>query len=648
MAASLSGQVNYQPLTSLGALAAAYRLYTYLPGTTTHTNVYTDAAAVVPHTYTADGSGGQYIALDARGEIPGNLFVNSGGVDLNLKTSAGVTVWTKKAIGQADAATTVQTAVTDLAAALASTSDVAAGDADLGVNRTDLTGASGTTQHEVNRGLPVHVEWGFGFTRGTGLSGSVRTANGTAINAAITAAKAVGGYVQLPVGVIEYDGTLTAANGVDVRGHGNVGEAASTTFLSTTLKYYGNSYAVDMLGTSVSVATRIQCCWSGMIIDGSGGGAAAKGVRIGWNQRAMPLLSRVTIANFVHYGLHFTDQNWNVSFDHLRLDNCGNTVNNSSGIYKDASIDSGTFNAINFHNLQVEGCGNSTSAAGGLNMQTTTANRGLHFSGTTIIEGNKGTDEAYITNMSDLVIDNLYIERTNVAGQSCGIELSGCSGSIGGGYVTGENVSNNLIGLDIKGGSEFDIRGLRTATWGTGGIVNTASKVYSGRNPGTTYANGDAAAQWLGDYAPRVSANKNGTAQTVATGTTFTKVTFGTERHDLTGCFASSTYTPQTIGVHRIKASVGWKGMAVRDDRMDVAIYLNGTLFKNATFYATGSATPTSPDYPQITYVGDSVSTTATTDYIEIFARQISGSNQDISGSVSETWFSAEFVGRAT
>jgi hypothetical protein len=104
--ASLSGQVNYQPLTSLGVLAAGYRLYTYLPGTTTHTNVYTDAAGAVAHTYTSDGAGGQYIALDARGEIPGNLFVNSGGVDLNLKTTAGVTVWTKKAIGTGDASTT--------------------------------------------------------------------------------------------------------------------------------------------------------------------------------------------------------------------------------------------------------------------------------------------------------------------------------------------------------------------------------------------------------------------------------------------------------------------------------------------------------------------------------------------------------------
>jgi hypothetical protein len=120
--ASLSGQVNYQPLTSLGALAAGYRLYTYLPGTTTHTNVYTDAAGSVAHTYTSDGSGGQYIALDARGEVPGNLYLNSGGVDLNLKTTAGVTVWTKRAIGQSDLASTLDTALrADLAASSGAT-----------------------------------------------------------------------------------------------------------------------------------------------------------------------------------------------------------------------------------------------------------------------------------------------------------------------------------------------------------------------------------------------------------------------------------------------------------------------------------------------------------------------------------------------
>jgi hypothetical protein len=97
MTASLSGLFNLQVETDTGAPAALFRLYTYAAGTTTHKAAYTDAAASVPHTYTSDGVGGQYIGLDARGELPAPLFLTSGGYDLALKTPGGATVWTRRA-----------------------------------------------------------------------------------------------------------------------------------------------------------------------------------------------------------------------------------------------------------------------------------------------------------------------------------------------------------------------------------------------------------------------------------------------------------------------------------------------------------------------------------------------------------------------
>lgn len=103
MTASLSGEFNTQAFTDAGAPAAGYRLYTYTAGTTTHKPAYTDAAAAVPHTYTADGAGGQYIALNARGELPAPLFLTTGAYDLALKTLAGATVWTRRAQGADDA-----------------------------------------------------------------------------------------------------------------------------------------------------------------------------------------------------------------------------------------------------------------------------------------------------------------------------------------------------------------------------------------------------------------------------------------------------------------------------------------------------------------------------------------------------------------
>lgn len=99
MAASLSGVFSVQQFTDIGGPLVGGRLYTYGPSTTTLKIAYTDEAGTIPHTYTSDGIGGQYIALDARGELPAGLFLLAGGYDLALKTAAGATIWTRRAIG---------------------------------------------------------------------------------------------------------------------------------------------------------------------------------------------------------------------------------------------------------------------------------------------------------------------------------------------------------------------------------------------------------------------------------------------------------------------------------------------------------------------------------------------------------------------
>jgi hypothetical protein len=102
--ATLPGVFNAQFFTSTGDLASGYRLYTYAPGTTTHQTIYTDAAAAVAHTYVSDGSGGQYIAINSRGEIAAPPFI-SASTDFCLKTAAGATVWTRRATTQDSAET---------------------------------------------------------------------------------------------------------------------------------------------------------------------------------------------------------------------------------------------------------------------------------------------------------------------------------------------------------------------------------------------------------------------------------------------------------------------------------------------------------------------------------------------------------------
>ena len=99
MATSVSQPAFFhlQQFTSAGALMASGRLYFYTTGTTTKKDVYTEATGTTVHTLTSDGAGGEYLALDARGEAPAPIYMTSGAYDVCLKTSAGATVWTRRA-----------------------------------------------------------------------------------------------------------------------------------------------------------------------------------------------------------------------------------------------------------------------------------------------------------------------------------------------------------------------------------------------------------------------------------------------------------------------------------------------------------------------------------------------------------------------
>lgn len=99
MSASQPALFNVQEFTDNGITLVGGRLYTYVFGTTTLLVAYTDPAGTVPQTYTADGLGGQYIALNSRGELPTPLYLGSGSYDISLKRADGSTVWTRKADG---------------------------------------------------------------------------------------------------------------------------------------------------------------------------------------------------------------------------------------------------------------------------------------------------------------------------------------------------------------------------------------------------------------------------------------------------------------------------------------------------------------------------------------------------------------------
>lgn len=212
MAASLSGEFNFTGLTSAGALAASYRLYTYTAGTTTKKTAYTDSAASVAHTYTSDGAGGEYIALNARGELPAPLFLTTGAYDITLKTDAGVTVWTRRAEPVADESATYDTALRADIASAASTS-LGAGmsgfDWDLNYAVDTVGWGLMTARYSILKYIPV-AQWAAIFA---GTTTYDATAN-------IASALAAESFITLPPGKIRGEWDMTAKRGITVQGAG--------------------------------------------------------------------------------------------------------------------------------------------------------------------------------------------------------------------------------------------------------------------------------------------------------------------------------------------------------------------------------------------------------------------------------------------
>lgn len=269
MPASQPANFNLQEFSDAGLLLLGGRLYTYAYGTTAQKTAYTDPAGAVPHTYTADGTGGQYIALNARGELPAPLYFAPGAYDIALKRADGSTVWTRRADPTGDLTATLRT---DLAAS--------PGTGLLGWIQTGIGAMLRSAQDKLRERVSVFdymTAVQITDAQGTTSTGSDHTA---AIQAAINALNQAnkGGILFFPRGRYRTTAMLTmpwTGSGIIFQGEGGVDQSVDG--VSTI---YGNHTQDAILSLQGSVFCRIN----DLCLDGGNGATYPKtGLLLGRN-----------------------------------------------------------------------------------------------------------------------------------------------------------------------------------------------------------------------------------------------------------------------------------------------------------------------------------------------------------------------------
>jgi hypothetical protein len=195
VAIQLPNGKNYYA-TSTGIPLVGGKVYAYVPGTSTPKDTYTTSAASVANT--------NPVILDSRGEA---VIYWVGSYDIVLKDASDATIWGPERLEDASS---------NFAADLASTSDVAKGDALMGV-KLAATGSVARTQHDKNSDLISALDF-------TGASVAAQ------LDAAITAAGT--NVVLVPASLGAGEPTNTGNNWalLDMRGGNALGAGRKMAF----------------------------------------------------------------------------------------------------------------------------------------------------------------------------------------------------------------------------------------------------------------------------------------------------------------------------------------------------------------------------------------------------------------------------------
>jgi len=118
------------------------------------------------------------------------------------------------------------------------------------------------------------------------------------------------------------------------------------------------------------------------------------------------------------------------------------------------------------------------------------------------------------------------------------------------------------------------------------------------------------------------------------------KITLGGEDFDTASCFASSRFTPNVAGYYQINAGT----LLSAASGVPGGAYFAALIYKNGSFVAGGSHSSDSDS--RSSTVSDLIYLNGTTDYVELYANQFSGTSKTVRSGQEWTWLSG-FLARA-
>jgi hypothetical protein len=456
MSASQPALFNVQEFTDDGITLVGGRLYTYAFGTTVQKVAYTDPEGTVPQTYTADGLGGQYIALNIRGELPTPLYLAAGAYDIALKRADGSTVWTRRAEPTGDIVTPFRNALAGSAGA-------------------SLVGYHSSAGRTVEQQLDMLYQGYANITdpqyAGGAIAGSDCTA---AIQAAMTA----------KTNVLVPDGTYLAAN-LQYR----TGQYVEGQSLSAVIKLLDNALLASHNGSVADGNGFFPGNVFASTLNHNGGEWNDGGVRAINEDNSVYIFQNVTITN-------------------LTID--GNKENNQIG---DLGANRSAMGAaVSIHqckNVTVRGCRIINNRLDGIHLGYT-LHGGSDFCNiaSNHFEGNQRTNIAMITGKYNGIHNNTGTAPTGGVGVGAGSALD-IEANFAGEVNYRHSVTGNRLGgqLGIVSQSTAKLQGTTcTGNVWLGGLTISGSEITGGVSiNGDTFMATSASQNWITRYGINVS-----------------------------------------------------------------------------------------------------------------------------------------------